>query len=382
MDRMIDLSSSPAEKTGPQYASYQRALTVDPDTGDGTFGHIFMLQTTSFEPYTDWEISTSIPAWPDGPAYPKFERSMVEPDDDEVVQMLTTDPDEHATEYLGQFRSSRNAYLFHDVVRDVFGPAPGRELVMETKGTLSRKYMIHCDPSVSGKNFAVAVGHLEEFEDGAHVVYDYLHVWKPSDFDNGRIDYDFVEDEIYKLGLAFSPIRISFDQFNSAQIIQRLQRRLDDARLPRRCIVEQQTANFNLNWTMAEIFKTAAGLRRVHAPDHALARLELEFLQVNNKKVAAPTIGHVRTDDLADAMFNVAYSLLEEGAPELFARLGGMPLSGSQPGGLSRPSSTPGPDPIAQLKGFYSGRRPRPGQGFNPARGINPNRRRHPGSGF
>lgn len=377
MDRMIVLSSSPAEKTGPQYASYQRATTVDPDTGDATFGHSFMLQTTSFDPYTDWEISESITAWPDGPSYPAFERSMVEPDDDEVQQMLTTDPDEHATEYLGQFRSSRNAYLFFEIVRDIFGHAPDRELVMETKGILSRTYMIHCDPSVSGKNFAVAVGHLEDFEDGAHVVYDYLHVWKPSDFEGGRIDYDYVEGEIYKLALAFNPIRISFDQFNSAQIIQRLQRSLDEARLPRRCVVEQQTASASLNWTMAEIFKTAAGLRRIHAPDHPLARLELEFLQVNKMKVAAPTTGHVRTDDLADAMFNVAYSLLQEGAPELFARLGGTTLRGSQPGGFNSPSTPAGPDPIAQLSDFYSSTRGH--QTRNPARGINPNRRRHPG---
>lgn len=378
-DRMIILSSSPAEKTGPQYARYQEALAIDSDTGKAANPHICMIQAPSWELYRGWQQAHEVEAWPGGPRFGRLRRAMIEPDDDEVLQMLRTDPEDHAVEYLGQFRSARSAYLPLGLVIDMFGRFNGKFLSMRATAGLGTAHFIHVDPSLVGKNTAVAVGHVEEHDGVEHVVYDLLHVWKPSDFPDGRIDYEVIEDEIFGLIKAFGAQLVTFDQFNSAQIIQRLEGRVADANLPRPCAVVERTATATRNFEMAEIFKAAAGMGRIHLPDHPLARLELEYLQIDGKRIHAPTMGPVQTDDLADAIINVCYSALQEAAPVLFARLSDTRLRGSQPGGLR---SIVNPDPDIAAKFSAAGGASRMPTTHNPARGINPNRQRHPGIGF
>lgn len=379
-DRMVILSSSPAEKTGPQYARYQEALTIDPDTGTAANPHIFMIQAPSWELYQGWHQAHQVQAWPGGPPFGRLHRAMIEPDDDEVLQMLRTDPEDHAVEYLGQFRSARSAYLPLALVVDMFGPFDNKTLSMRRTAALGTAHFIHVDPSLVGKNTAVAVGHVEHLEDNEHVVYDLLHVWKPSDFEGDRIDYQFIEDEIFELIKSFGAQQVTFDQFNSAQIIQRLQGRVASANLPRQCTVTERTATATRNFEMAEIFKAASGMGRIHLPDHPLARLELEYLQIDGKRIHAPTIGDVQTDDMADAIINVCYSALQEAAPALFARLAATRLRGSQPGGLR---SVVNSDPDIAEQFSAAGRAYRSGSiAHDPARGINPNRPRHPGIGL
>lgn len=378
-DRMIILSSSPAEKTGPQYARYQESLAVDPDTATARNPHIFMVQAPSWEPYLGWQHAHGIEAWPGGPKFGPLHRAMIEPDDDEVLQMLETDPEDHAVEYLGQFRSARCAYLPLQLVTDMFGPFNGELLKMRTRAPLGQAFFIHVDPSLVGKNTAVAVGHVEHLNGEEHVVYDHLHVWHPSDFDGGRINYTYIEDEIFELIKAFGASQVTLDQFNSAQIIERLKERVSDANLPRPCAVFERTATASRNFEMAEIFKAAAGMGRLHLPDHPLARLELEYLQIDGKKVHAPTAGPVQTDDLADAIINVCYSALQEAAPVLFARLSTSKLHASQQSGLRAMVNT---DPDLAAKFSAVGRYKRAPEQHNPARGINPRRPRHPGIGL
>lgn len=323
-DRLIILSSSPAEKTGPQYAAYQRSLQIDPTTGMAANPHIFMVQGPSDLLYGDWQHAGELPMWPGGPNYRAKTRAVLELTDAEVVATKEVDPEGHAVEYLGQFRSARNAYLPLATVTRIFDPLPnGRTLEPATAGVLGYSYMAHADPSVSGANFGFAVAHLEPVEGRQHVIFDFVHVWQPKDFPDGRIHYPTVENEIDVFAAQFGLSRLSFDQYNSAMAIQRLDERINGRRPPKRCHVLEVTPSHSHNWKVAELFKTAAGLGLVHAPAHTLARLELEYLQRERQRVFPPTTGPVRTSDIADAMFEVTYALLEDGAPDLFARLGG-----------------------------------------------------------
>jgi len=404
-DRMIILSSSPAEKTGPQYARYQESLAIDPDTGTAANPHIFMLQAPSWEPYEGWEQAHELPAWPGAENFAERRRAMIEPDDDEVLQMLQTDPDDHAVEYLGQFRSARSAYLPLGLVLDAFGLFNDAYLQMQDAGPFTVDHFIHVDTSLVGKNTAATVGHVENVDGAEHLVidlirvwkpsdfadgrisystiedevFDLIRVWKPSDFADGRISYSTIEDEVFDLIVSFNAVQVTFDQYNSAQLIQRLNQRIADAKLPRACVVFERTATGPVNFQMAEVFKAAAGERRIHIPDHALARLELEYIQIDGKKVHAPTTGPVRTDDVAVALFNLCYVALEASAPTLFARLAGLQIRASQPTGMGALVEV---DPSVADQFSAAGRwRPRESS-HDPARGINPHRRPHPRNGL
>lgn len=333
-EQLVVLSSSPAEKTGPQYAAYQRALEVNPATGEGAYPDTFMLQGPSWCLYTDWRRAPEIPMWPGGPSFPPFKRAILEPTDDEVVLMRHSNPDTYAVEYAGQFRSARNNYLPPDRVDAMFHPFDGRTLVQETEGILNRTYMAHGDPSVSGANFGLAVGHGEWHGGRLHVLLDRLHHWEPSQFEGGRIDYDAIEDDLVGFAAAFGLSSLTFDQYNSAQVIQRLDRRIKALRLPKACHVGEATASSGANWRVAEVFKTALGMGIVHAPAYPLAQLELEYLQRTNNRIHPPSTGEVRTKDVADAIMQVTYAVIADGDPELFEALGGLSPSGSQPGGI------------------------------------------------
>ena len=357
--RLAVLSSSPAEKTGPQYAAYQRALQIDPATGEAANPNTFMIQGCSWDSYRGWERAYEIEMWPGGPCFEPISRSIIDAEDEDVVLLRLADPETHAVEYEGHFRATRNAYLDLDVVTGIFGTFQNRVLQMQTKGSLAVVYYGHADPSVSGANFGLAIGHLEWVDDErmpngkvAHVMFDLLHAWYPADFEGGRIDYIEVEDDLVRRAAGFNLSRLTLDQFNSAGAIQRIDQRLRELHLPKTCVVEEVTATAKHNWQAAELFKTAAGLGLIHAPDHTLARLELEYLQCERQRVFPQTSGDVRTSDITDPMFEVTFALYRDQAPDLFARLAGLSPRGSQPGGFPKSIDTHA-DPVHQaLSGF------------------------------
>jgi hypothetical protein len=141
------------------------------------------------------------------------------------------------------------------------------------------------------------------------------------------------------------PSTLTFDQWNSAGVIQRLQANLDNAGLPKRVAVSQRFATKTLNWQVYEVFKTAIGHGLIHAPGYDLARAELEGLVVRNGVVCAPELGDVSTKDVSDTMAHVTYTLIGEGAPDLFDRLARLPVLGSQPS----PNAGAVVDPNAEL---------------------------------
>lgn len=259
--------------------------------------------------------------------------------DEQMKRLERANPDTFRVERMSQWASALDAYLNYEQIMEMFGPWLGAKLEQQKQGILSRNYIGHGDPSKSGANFGFAIAHTEGPDaDGLyHVVFDKIHAWHPSDYPSGRIDYISIEQEIIDFGKAFMPSDLTFDQFNSAGMIQRIQRALNAANLPKRITVYEHTATAPVNWKMAETFKTALNMGLIHAPYFELAELELRFLQLTtNQKVDKQTSGPVQTKDVADAMFNVVYHLIgEQMGAFLKQELGALGVRGSQAGGLT-----------------------------------------------
>ncbi len=230
----------------------------------------------------------------------------------------------------------------------MFGPWQGQTLTMQSAGHMPTAYIGHCDPSVSGANFAMVIGHREgpDAEGRHHAVIDHVQVWQPADFPGHRISYETVEREILILMTRFPMTQLSFDQFNSAGIIERLQRFAASGGLTRRTSVVEFTATAPRNLRLAETFKTALQIRLVHSPYHRLAEQELLFLVQHNRKVDHPRSGPVQTADVADSYFEITYQLLGDqcglgaagalsGLSPRASQAGGFPLSVPDPIGMA-----------------------------------------------
>jgi hypothetical protein len=172
-DAMIIQTSSPWDKTGQLFASYQRGLAVDPDTETAKDPGTFVLQLPSWDLYTQDEPADQIPMWPGGPVFPHMEPKITEAQ----VVALAEQGNDVSSEYLGHFGGAVNRYLRGDKIKQAAGPYNGQVLVPQTAGLLQHEYVAHADPSRSGANFAFAIGHLEYDDNNRpHVVFDLLAV--------------------------------------------------------------------------------------------------------------------------------------------------------------------------------------------------------------
>lgn len=333
-DAFIYSASSPWEMVGQFYDSYQNACEIwnphDPAVRAGdqqpwtpVYPDMLMFQLASWDPYEDWERAHTIPLFPPGPeargrggsivvpTFPRF-HGAVQVYDDAMRREERANPEMFAVERRAQWAASMDAYLNAQRVGEMFEHDP--PLTMQGKGVLNRYYVCHGDPSLSGNNFGWAIAHTEGPDDrGLYSVYfDVIHYWKPQDFPDGQVDYYVIQQQIQDYIAAFAPGMVTFDQFNSAQLVQGLRSWVLGKDLPRHCTVEIRNATASVNWAMAETFKTALNMGLIKAPYFEQAELELRFLQRKNKKVEAPGMGPVQTDDVADAMMNVVWSLIGE----------------------------------------------------------------------
>jgi len=331
-DPLMILASSPWNKTGELHATYERGLQIDPATGNTRHPKLLVVQLPSWALYEGWEKADQTPMWPGGPCFaaktgPILDRPTAE-------ALIALDPTSGQVEYLAQFAAAVDAYLPLRFVQSIFAPWRGRQLTMTERGALGTRYAAHGDPSTVGNNFGFAIAHLEHHDGVPHVIFDVITYWDPADYPNGVIDYLKVPDEIYDYLVRFPITDLTFDQYQSAEMIQRLQARVRNARLPANTAVYERTATAASNWAAAEIFKRASMLGLIHAPPFQQAQLELEHLQIKNQRVAAPTAGPVKTDDVADAMIGCTWTLLGENYQDLFNQLATSQLTGSLPGGL------------------------------------------------
>jgi len=359
---LIILASSPASQTGELYTAYRRCL--DTTNGLPRDPSSIAVQLPSWGPYQDWELTQAgLAMYPGGPDFAPLNQAIISEDTPSVRRLASSNPDTYRVEHLAQWRTSQAAYLDPELVAGVFAPYQGHVLARQSAGRADRTYVMHCDPSTSGANFGIAIGHLEGGPaPSGQIVFDYLHAFQPSDFRDGRIDYHFIETHLRQLITDFDPAVVTFDSYNSEQLVQGLRDWAAVTRGFARLNIGVRTPTAARNWNDAERFKTLMGEGRIHAHPHELAKHELLFLQVQGITVDHPRTGPVTTSDITDCMFNVVAHLMDPSA-QVLQRMSAQGLHASHPGGLTHTSAER--DILSRFSSARPGREPP----HNPARG-------------
>ena len=293
------LASSPWTQIGRFYEGYVESLELDPSTQNALQPDTIVIQLASDELYRDWERASAIPMWPHGPCFQPIHRPVFT-FTEALARRQRLDPEGFSVEYLGMWAASQAAYFPDSVIRSMFAPFNGVVLQQRSGRSGDHVYVAHADPGISGSNFGFVIGHLEQVDNVDHVVVDAIHVWRPSDFADGRVDYLRVRDEIFDFIVAFRLITLSLDQFNSEMMVNELNQRVRNSRI--KCSVFVKAATAAEKWNRYEKMKTLASEGRLHLPVHGDARDELRFLQRDGQRVHAPTSGPVQNDDLADSI--------------------------------------------------------------------------------
>lgn len=322
-DAFIVEPSSPWQMVGQYYQNWLNSLLVE--DGIPVYPEMMMLQLASWEIYEDWEDAHLLPVFPEGfqgdlgeyvniphPRLPVLKLAIQEYDDG-MARLEKANPETFAVERRSKWQAVIDAYLNKQKIEQMFQPWNDRELAMQTTGLLSMFYKGHADPGLANANFAIAIAHAETGEDGfLHCVFDYIHHYEPSHFDDNTIDYISVGEDIWRLIEGFKPNEFTYDQWNSAEAIQRINKKLRESKFPKRIMVYEQTATNAHNWERAENFKIALNQGWIHAPEYELAELELRYLQLKNGKVVKQETGPVQTKDIADCLMECVWTLLGE----------------------------------------------------------------------
>lgn len=285
---------------------------------------MLVFQGASWDLYRDWERGGELIGM----------QARFAPEDDlsseEQMRRKLRNPEKFAVEREGQFAEVMGQYLDSAKVDAMFNPVEWRDppiLEPTPFGRFDYTYRIHCDPSKTGANFALAIAHTElapENEHGErwpHVIIDRLHVWRAVDFpvneETGKheIDYTKVERDLDEILYTFpSTSKFSADQWNSVGFLQRLRKKY----MPTIRVTEE-TATEKTNLERAEKFKSALGLGWVHSfrdtlYENGISLLEQEckFLSERNGKVYKQEYGPVQTKDLYDCVSVIVTDLLHE----------------------------------------------------------------------
>ena len=340
-DGFIFEGSSPWQMSGKFYENWQRSLEVDNAYGRPVYPEVFMAQLTSWDPYVDWQRAHEIKMRRGKKRTFEHKKGAVQEYDDNMRKLEQANPETFAVERRSHWSSAMNAYLNPQRIKEMFGPWQGRNLVQQDQGKFDILYVAHGDPSKVNDNFGFALAHAEGPDQTGmqHVVFDKLHFWRPGDFIENDRQIDYLEvEEWFKTNVfdAFVPSLVTFDQFGSVQLIQRLKQYVRSRNYYRKVEVYERTSTKQVNWKMAEAFKAALNMGLLHAPWMEQADLELTFLQdLGNERVDHPTTGPVQSKDVADAMMNVVYSLIgSQMAAFLGQEFSGFPLTGSLQGGI------------------------------------------------
>jgi hypothetical protein len=326
-DALIFANSSPWSKTGMFYKLFEMgAGSKAMDGDDPAFPSHLTIQYPSWEMYKDWDRAE----W-----HGKYAAAIVvDPKYDvDLALKEKANPEKFKVEYRAHFAEVVDAYLNPDRVDEMFDPYHqemilGRRLRSE-RGANSPYFVYkgHADPSSTGANFGIAIGHLEEVPEidehgveinAPHVVFDYINAFYPDDFPNSTIDWLTVLPTIEELINSFRPDTFTFDQFESDAAMQILTDRLMKSGRANTQVFEV-TATAAKNFRRSEHFKAALNLGRVHAPHPSgqmnekalsLARNELKFLQVKNNRVDKQSAGPIQTKDIADCIMEVTSALV------------------------------------------------------------------------
>ena len=124
------------------------------------------------------------------------------------------DPITFKVENRSQFVTSAYGYFNENLIHTIFHP----ELHEQSRGTPQNTYFMHCDPAKVNDMFSLMIAH----DENSILTVDYMHVYRPEDYENHTINYEMVEEDIKLLLRKYNVYRCSFDQFNSTYLIQRL----------------------------------------------------------------------------------------------------------------------------------------------------------------
>lgn len=272
--------SSPWAMDGKFYELVQDTLSVDIVTRAPIWPENLVIQLESWDPYKDWELTVNgdfvlCPerevTLPDGsvvtkpPIYARPLRGALQEYDAKMQRLERANPDTFRVERRSKWAVAMNTYLPEQHVRRMFHPWNGEVLQMQERGRNDIAYVMHGDPGQTGSNFGFAVGHSVPDPHGGpipHVVFDWIKCWKPQDFPANEMDYIAIEAEIGEVMDRFLPVMVTFDQWQSISMIQRLSVR--SRQHYRVADVHERTATGPLNWTTAETFKVALSLDLVH----------------------------------------------------------------------------------------------------------------------
>jgi hypothetical protein len=306
-----------------------------------------IFQGPSWAVYEDWERGGELTGH-QAPFAPENDLR-----DEEQMRRKLHNPEKFKVEREGQFAEVMGQYLDAKKVEAIFEPVPWRvPAILEPTpyGRFDYKYRIHVDPSKTGANFALAIGHVEQApadqfgESWPHVIVDRLKVWRARDFpvndETGKheIDYTTIERELDEILYTFpSTTKFSADQWNSVGFLQRLKKKYG----PNIRVVEE-TATERSNYERAEKFKSAVNLGWVHSfrdsfhdDGTSLLEAECKFLSEKQGKVVKQEFGPVTTKDLYDAVSVVVTDLLHAALGRWDAdRLGAHAYGSSNVGGL------------------------------------------------
>ena len=171
-------------------------------------------------------------------------------------------------------------------------------------------YYVHLDPATTTHNYALCMVHAinvanQKADRRTRIVVDLIRLWRPSG--SGPIDISIIEKYLTELSQRFNIVQMSFDSFQSAQTIQRLQARG----------IRAFETPFSPTYT-SEIYGELRNM--VHQGDIVLPHDEQlvgemrELLYKINGKHIKPMV-NVRspdfyTDDCVDALAGAAYQAM------------------------------------------------------------------------
>lgn len=343
-DGFIYAGSSPWQMSGQFYENWQQSLQLEVKKDEEgniisqrpVYADKIMIQLPSWAIYKDWEIAHTIKMRRGFKAYYPTKTGPMCESDEELDRLKRANPETFRVEREARWAASMDAYFNPDMIRNSFQDWHGPILQQES-GLISIDYACHGDPSKVGANFGFALAHIAGYDEIGlpHVVFDRVHHWEPGSFEDLMIDYGEIEDYFKNIMDKFWPVSVTFDQFNSVHLIQRLQQHARDKHYPKGVNIYEQTSTKALNWSMAENFKAALNYGLLHFPYYQQLELEMMFLEdKGNMRVDHPSSGPVQTKDVFDACANVTWGLIgNELSAYIGRQLGDFGITGAMQGG-------------------------------------------------
>lgn len=210
-------------------------------------------------------------------------------------------PQRYRVEYRAQFADSAYSYFDPALVKACFD----NDLREQNRFTPGISYRVHCDPGRVNDYFSLMVAHAE----GEILVEDKAVIFRPEDAEGHTLNYKDIDLSLRGILEAFRPISMTFDQFNSAYLIDSLQEYAQTANIA--CQIGEETATHSKNTDMFENLKLLINEGKVKCykdslnsreKDRCLLEASLCKVEIANGKIFKPRepgYGHL---DLVDCL--------------------------------------------------------------------------------